>query len=82
VVGGASTVQQLLNAGLVDELQIDLMAVLLGEGLRLFEGLATERIGLEQVGATPSAGRLHLRYRVHPAAIADRSNSGPLPTTG
>jgi dihydrofolate reductase len=48
VVGGASTIQQALNAALVDELQIDVMPVLLGEGLRFFEHIDTERIKLEK----------------------------------
>src|SRR5881409_3366179 len=39
-VHGADTIQQLLNAGLVDELQIDIAAVLLGSGVRLFDRLA------------------------------------------
>ncbi len=40
VIGGARTVQQCLQAGLGDELQIDIRPVLLGEGLRLFEHLS------------------------------------------
>ena len=37
VVGGASMAQQLLDAGLVDELHVDIMPVFLGTGLRSFE---------------------------------------------
>src|SRR5213082_2814070 len=39
-VHGADTIQQLLNAGLVDEMQIDIAALLLGSGVRLFDHLA------------------------------------------
>jgi dihydrofolate reductase len=39
VVGGPNVGQQLLKAGLVDELQIGIMPILLGEGQRLFEQL-------------------------------------------
>ena len=46
VIGGASTIQQCLNAGLCDELQIDIMAILLGKGLRLFENIDTDQIRL------------------------------------
>ncbi len=46
---GASTIQQLLNAGLCDELQIDLMPVLLGKGLRLLENLDISNIKLERI---------------------------------
>ncbi len=44
VIGGASTIQQCLNAGLCDELQIDIMPVLLGKGLRLFENIDTNKM--------------------------------------
>src|SRR6185369_13237762 len=40
-VHGADTIQQLLNAGLLDELHVDIAAVLLGSGVRLFDHLAT-----------------------------------------
>src|SRR5919198_6581488 len=39
-VHGADTIQQLLNAGLLDELSIDVAAVLLGSGVRLFDHVA------------------------------------------
>jgi dihydrofolate reductase len=45
---GANTIQQCLNAGLCDELQIDIMPVLLGKGLRLFEHIDTRKIQLER----------------------------------
>jgi dihydrofolate reductase len=65
VIGGASTVQQCLNAGLADELHVDIMPVLLGDGLRLFEAISAEQIRLErlQVMELP-AGRTHLRFRI------------------
>ncbi len=62
VVGGAELTGQLLAAGLVDELRVDVMPVLLGSGVRLFEatGLITlEKLGVEEVGA-----RTSLRFRV------------------
>ena len=49
VIGGASTIQQCLNAGLCDELQIDIRPILLGKGLRLFENIDTDKIKLEKV---------------------------------
>jgi GDP-4-dehydro-6-deoxy-D-mannose reductase len=39
-VHGADTIQQLLNAGLLDEISVDVAAVLLGSGVRLFDHLA------------------------------------------
>lgn len=48
VIGGASIIQQLLNAGLCDELQIDIMPVLPRKGLRLFENIDTDKIKMER----------------------------------
>ena len=65
LIGGASTAQQALRAGLVDELQIDIMPVLLCGGLRLFEALGTEQIRLERMAVVElPAGRTHLRFRI------------------
>jgi dihydrofolate reductase len=60
VVGGPDLIRQLLRAGLVDELRVDVMPVLLGAGLRLFEAglppVRLEKIGVEEVGARTSLG--------------------------
>ncbi len=49
-VGTASTLQQALKAGLVDEITIDLVPVILGKGVRLFEHYGDEAPQLEQIG--------------------------------
>lgn len=49
VVGGASTFQQCVSAGLCDEMQIGIMPVLLGKGLRLFENIDTGHIELQKL---------------------------------
>jgi dihydrofolate reductase len=49
IIGGASTIQQALNSGLCDELGIDVMPVLLGKGLRLFENIDADKIKLERI---------------------------------
>ena len=64
VIGGASTIQQLIKAGLLDELHIDLAPVLLGEGTRLFEPLGIEPIHLEQLQVVEYRGVTHLEFRV------------------
>lgn len=46
---GANTIQQCLNAGLCDELHIDITSVLVGKGLRLFEHIDTDTIQLERI---------------------------------
>ena len=64
VVGGPDLGRQLLRAGLVDELDIDVMPILLGEGLRLFDGLGSEPIELERLGVFESGQRTTIRFRV------------------
>jgi dihydrofolate reductase len=64
IAGGASVVQQALEAGLLDELQIHVAPVLLGGGVRLFGDLGTEGIKLESTRVIESPGVTHLRYRV------------------
>ena len=63
-VHGADTIQQLLNAGLLDELHIDIAAVLLGSGVRLFDHLATTPAVLGNPTVIKGVGVTHLRYPV------------------
>jgi dihydrofolate reductase len=62
-VSGASIPQQLLRAGLLDEIQVSVTPVLLGAGVRLFDHFDGP-IQLEQIRVVPSDGVTHLRYRV------------------
>jgi dihydrofolate reductase len=64
VVGGPGVIQQLLRAGLVDELNIDIMPVLLGAGLRLFEDGDLSSVALETLGVEAIGQRTNLRFRV------------------
>jgi len=64
LVHGAGTAQLALAAGVLDELQIHLIPVLLGEGRRLFEHLGADHIELEQLRVVEGEGVTHLRYRV------------------
>jgi dihydrofolate reductase len=68
VIGGASVDQQLLDARLVDELRIDIVPILLGGGVRLFEERRKEPtelpIELRQIDVRPSKDVTHFRYRV------------------
>jgi dihydrofolate reductase len=63
-VHGADTIQQLLNAGLLDELHIDVSAVLLGSGVRLLDHLAGTPAVLGNPTAIQGVGVTHLRYPV------------------
>jgi dihydrofolate reductase len=63
-VGAASIVQQCIRAGLLDEIHIDLVPVLLGEGVRLFDHLGVGPIELESTEVVEGAGVTHLTFRV------------------
>jgi dihydrofolate reductase len=60
----ASIAQQCLKLGLLDEIQIDLVPVLLGGGVRLFDHLGSAPIELESTGVIAAPGVTHLRFRV------------------
>jgi dihydrofolate reductase len=66
-VHGADTIQQCLNAGLLDEIHVDVAAVLLGSGIRLFDHLARTPIVLGNPTVIPGVGVTHLRYPVRKA---------------
>ena len=66
-VHGADTIQQLLNAGLLDELSIDVAAVFLGSGVRLFDHLAGTPCVLGNPTVIQGVGVTHLRYPVRKA---------------
>jgi dihydrofolate reductase len=63
-VNGSHIVRQALKAGLIDEFQIELVPVLLGGGVRLFEPLGIEPVELEIASVNENTGVTHLRYRV------------------
>jgi dihydrofolate reductase len=64
VVGGAGVIQQLLREGLVDELHVDVMPVLLGQGLRLLENVDPDRVRLEKLDVQELGPRTNLSFRV------------------
>jgi dihydrofolate reductase len=61
LAGGALTARQFLNAGLVDEMEINLAPTLLGGGERLFEGV-TDLHGLELVRTVATPRVTHLKF--------------------
>ena len=63
-VHGADTIQQCLNSGLLDEIQVDIAAVLLGSGVRLFDHLAATPAVLGNPAVIAGVGVTHLRYPV------------------
>ena len=63
-VHGAETIRTLLDAGLLDALQIDLVPVLLGDGIRLFGDLVDPPVTLGTPMVVVGEGVTHLRYPV------------------
>lgn len=64
IQGGADTIQQFLNAGLVDEFQIHIAPVFLGSGIRLFECIDPELYDIQLMEILPSQYTTHLSYRL------------------
>ncbi|PXY29011.1 riboflavin biosynthesis protein RibD [Prauserella sp. PE36] len=60
--GGATTINQYLTAGLVDELRLHIVPVTLGAGTRLFDGVPA--LELEQVESRAAGSVTHVTYRV------------------
>jgi dihydrofolate reductase len=64
VVCTASILQQCLNAGLMDELHLDVAPLLLGKGVRLFDHLDIDPIKLERIRVVDAPGVTHIGFRV------------------
>ncbi len=63
ISGGATVIQQYLNLGVVEELEIAHTAVLFGSGRRLFEGVDAAAANFVVDSVLPSSGATHVRYR-------------------
>ncbi len=64
VAGGAEVAQQYLKAGLLEEIQLHVAPVLLGDGVRLFDGVGPDDAKLELADVTESPAVTHIRYTV------------------
>jgi dihydrofolate reductase len=64
LVHGAVTAQLALTAGVLDELELHVVPVLLGQGRRLFDNLPPDHIELELIRDLDGDGVQHLRYRI------------------
>jgi dihydrofolate reductase len=65
LVHGVGTAQLALAAGVLDEIEVHLIPVLLGQGRRLFDNLSPEHIELERTRNLEGEGGVtHMRYRV------------------
>jgi dihydrofolate reductase len=65
IAGGAQAAAQYLRAGLVDEMEINLVPVLLGSGERLFQDTGTNLRGLELVRVVTQPKVTHLKFLRH-----------------
>jgi dihydrofolate reductase len=63
VGGGGETIQQLLRAGLIDEILVNQVPLILGGGVRLFDGIPPN-VALEQMRVVEAPGVAHLFYSV------------------
>ena len=61
---GANLVQQCIRSGLLDEIHLDLVPVVLGGGVGLFDHLRSGPIELERTRVIEGAGVTHLTFRV------------------
>lgn len=62
--GGANCAQQALLAGLVDEMTLHVAPILLGAGVRLFDGIGPRDLRLEKTGAADFPRATHIGFRV------------------
>jgi len=67
-ISGADVSQQVLNAGLLDGIGVDLVPVLLGQGIRWFDNIAEAPVTLDDPEVTEGRGVTHLYYHVRPQA--------------
>ena len=64
IAGGADVAQQYLKAGRLAEIQLHVAPVLLGDGVRLFDGVGPDDAKLELTDVVESPSVTHIRYRV------------------
>ena len=64
IQGGANTIQQFLNAGLVDEFFIHIAPVFLGSGIRLFDDIDKDKFDIKIEEVIPSDLTVHLKYKL------------------
>ena len=75
IMGGASVIQQALQAGLVDSIHLHMAPIVLGSGIRFVRQLI-DAIGLERTEVVESRSGTHLRFRVMRSARPARARAG------
>lgn len=74
IAGGADVIRQYLEAGLVDDFEVHLAPIVLGAGVRLFDGVHATRFSLELVSVRHSRQTAHLRYVAKKRVSHDRGS--------
>lgn len=64
IAGGADVIQQALRAGLLDEIEIHLVPVLMGDGVRLFGRSAEGPVELKLTRLVQSPDVTHMKFQV------------------
>lgn len=64
IMGGAATLRQYLNAGLIEEFTVHIAPLMLGSGIRLFDHIDKEKVKVAPVGAIHSPWVTHVKYVV------------------
>jgi dihydrofolate reductase len=64
IQGGANTIQQFLNAGFIDEFFVHIAPAFIGSGIRLFDGINTNKYELQIEELMPSELTTHIRYKL------------------
>lgn len=64
IAGGAATIQQVIAVGRLDEIQVHIVPLLLGSGVKLFEQGGVGSGGIQPVEVVASPGVTHIRYRI------------------
>lgn len=64
ISGGAATIRQFIEAGVIDELTVHIAPVLLGNGVRLLDRVTRDALELQQQTASSSPLVTHIRYRI------------------
>jgi len=64
IVGGANLAQQVLKAGLADELDLGIVPILFSDGLRFFDHLGAQEIKLEAIKVSQALGTTYIRFRI------------------
>ncbi len=65
ISGGADVISQYFNAGLIDEFNLHVAPIMIGNGIRLFEKFDKEKLSVEILDTINSPLVSHLFYKIN-----------------